>query len=68
MPTRATVLVFASVLTTLVGRTSNVEAQNDAAERPPISETSNGVPVYSSGEYNGQEMAHRREPSDVLGR
>ena len=28
MPTHATVLVFAGVLTTLVGRTSNVDAQS----------------------------------------
>ena len=55
MPTRLTTLVLASVLTTLLGRTSNVEAQNVAAERRPMAEISNGVPVYSSGEYNGRK-------------
>lgn len=55
MPTHATVLVFAGVLTALVGPTSNVEAQDDAAEPRRMSETSNGVPVHSSGEYDGKK-------------
>ncbi len=55
MPSRTTAFAFAGVLMTLVGQTPNIDAQNDAPQRPETSEISNNSPVCSAGEYMSQK-------------
>lgn len=55
MRTRTTTRAIVVVLMTLVGRTPQVDAQKDTAQRRATPENSNGAPVFSSGEYMGRK-------------